>query len=375
MTPETVRETVGAVLDALGGELIDPPATMPAHLPLELSGEAVRPRLCVFSDGDGAEVALRPDLTLPVALIERDRRAAGDTGERAYTYDARAFRLPAGPGEPVEFTQCGFERYGAPSGIAHDVAAFRDVMAAIEAVGAPIGSVRLGDLGVFTAFVDALDLPGAVAGSLKRAFRQQGGVLRLLSADPAAAPTSALAARLAGLSTDEAEAIINDVLTLSGVRAVGMRTPGEIAERLIAKGNEGAANGIPAAASAVLGELIAINAAPADALTALEGLVKTHKLDGARRAVDALGERMDGLAALCDRALCSFDTTFGRRFTYYDGFVFEVFGPGEPRWRPFGAGGRYDSLLGALSDGNINASGIGGVVRPERLAAALEARP
>lgn len=374
MTPEAARAAVQGVLDGLGGVRVDPPATMPAHLPLELSGEAVRTRLCVFTDANGGEIALRPDLTLPVALSEVERRRAGENDLQTWTYDARAFRLPAGPGEPIEFIQCGFERYGAPSGIAEDVAAFSDVMAAIEAVGAPVGTVRLGDLGVFAAFVDALDLPEATAGSLKRAFRQHGGVARLLGGQASGAPTSALAAHLAGMDADSAEAVVRDMLGLSGVSTVGMRTPGEIAERLIAKGNEGAANGVPEAAAAVLGELVEINAAPDAALAQLNALVKRHKLNGARPAVDALSARLEGLAAICDPALCSFDTTFGRRFTYYDGFVFEVFGPGAPDWRPFGAGGRYDTLLAALSDGEVSASGIGGVVRPERLAAAAGAR-
>ena len=60
--------------------------------------------------------------------------------------------------------------------------------------------------------------------------------------------------------------------------------------------------------------------------------------------------------------------TFGRRFNYYDGFLFELFHPGEANGRrPFGAGGRYDTLLARLSDGAVDATAIGGVVRPDRL--------
>ena len=53
-----------------GGELVDPPVTIEAAVPLELSGEVVRNRICTFVDADGKEWALRPELTLPVAQAE-----------------------------------------------------------------------------------------------------------------------------------------------------------------------------------------------------------------------------------------------------------------------------------------------------------------
>ena len=100
-TPVSATDAATAVFARLGGDLVDPPTLMPAALPLELSGEAVRARLCVFANGDGYEQALRPDLTLPVAQAEADARAAGTTtGETVARYAARAFRLPSERGLP-----------------------------------------------------------------------------------------------------------------------------------------------------------------------------------------------------------------------------------------------------------------------------------
>ena len=105
----------------LGGDIVDPPITMPASQPLELSGEAVRARLCVFVNEMGEECALRPDLTLPVALAQAEQGVSGETVKR---YAARAFRLPVVPGDALEFTQVGFERYGAPSTAETDAESF-----------------------------------------------------------------------------------------------------------------------------------------------------------------------------------------------------------------------------------------------------------
>ena len=76
----------------LGGELTDPPITLPASQPLELSGEAVRARLCVFMNESGQEYALRPDLTLPVAIAQA---ADGLSGETVKRYSARNSRRSA----------------------------------------------------------------------------------------------------------------------------------------------------------------------------------------------------------------------------------------------------------------------------------------
>ena len=60
----------------------------------------------------------------------------------------------------------------------------------------------------------------------------------------------------------------------------------------------------------------------------------------------------------------TFDAGFGRVFSYYDGFLFEVISPAVGLDSPVAAGGRYDSLLGRLS--GVAASAVGCMVRPAR---------
>jgi ATP phosphoribosyltransferase regulatory subunit len=66
-----------------------PDYVLPADIPLELSGEAVRARLCVFTDNRGAEMAMRPDLTLPVAQREAARLEGGPVCQDLYLCGAR----------------------------------------------------------------------------------------------------------------------------------------------------------------------------------------------------------------------------------------------------------------------------------------------
>ncbi len=375
MNPEVAAKIAASVFAELGGTQVDPPSLMPALFPLELSGEAVRARLCIFADTGGQEQALRPDLTLPVARAEAEARGAGASGETLRRYNARAFRLPSVPGEPMEFTQIGFERFGAEVSPRADADVFGEVHRAAIASGAEIDSAWFGDLAVFPAFVDALSLAPGLADALKRAFRQQGGVRALLSGGPGAgaARGNRLAAQLKGASSRDAETMVTDMLDLSGVTLVGERSVGEIADRLMAKAAEAEAGGVPEEAAALLSDVLAVEAAPVEAVETLSRLAAGKGVeDAVGDTLDMLSKRMEAILADAPvlAEVARFGTPFGRRFNYYDGFLFELFGPGSAPSRPFGAGGRYDGLIGRLSQGRVEVSAVGGVVRPDRLAQA-----
>ena len=350
----------------LGGELTDPPIPLPASQPLELSGEAVRARLCVFMNESGQEYALRPDLTLPVAIAQA---ADGLSGETVKRYSARAFRLPVVPGDAMEFTQIGFERYGAPSSAETDAETFALVCEAAESGGVSQSETRMGDLSIFPAFVDALGLAPGLAEALKRAFRQAGGVSALLNARQGR-PVHGLAARLKGASPAEAKAIVSDIFALSGIQPQGHRTLDEIVEGLLAQAADAEHGAAPDTARQALEAVMAVECNPADAADRLLAISRQAGLEGLDPVLDRLQTRIDRMRDLAPGFMTSarFGTPFGRRFNYYDGFLFELFHPGEANGRrPFGAGGRYDTLLARLSDGAVDATAIGGVVRPDRL--------
>lgn len=372
----TLAEQAADLLAAYGGDLVDPPMILPAAVPLELSGEAVRSRICTFVDAQSKEWALRPDLTLPVALQEVSRRKAGTSGETLAHYRGRVFRMPAMADDPIEYEQVGFERFGAPRSVEEDVWLFSALSEASTSLGLKKAFARVGDLSVFPAFVDALSFPDDVAAGLKRAFRQAGGVDAYLAG--LERNRSGIAGRVAGMSKDEISAFVDDIFAITGVRPVGERRADEIVDRLAERSKSGAQFEISDAQQTVLNDVLGVDEALDTAPATLQRLAKDNGLKGLTETLDRFDARAEQLVSLCRARFGSmprFATQFGRRFTYYDGLVFEFAGgeSGPAAKRPFVAGGRYDSLLSDLSDGAVSATALGGIIIPHRMAPSIGA--
>jgi len=367
----TIADQATDLLAALGGEFIDPPMVLPAAVPLELSGEVVRSRICTFVDGQTKEWALRPDLTLPVAIAETRRREDGGNGESLLRYRGRVFRMPALAQDPIEYEQVGFEKFGAPRNVEQDIWLFSTLSETCQALGIETAFVSVGDLSVFPTFVDALGFSDDVAAGLKRAFRQAGGVDAYLAG--LERNRSGLAGRVAGMTTAEIAAFVEDIFAITGVRPVGERRADEIVERLAERSKSGAQFEISAAQQAVLRNILALDDRLDTAPQALASIAKENGFTGLTETLDRFSARANALVEIAQARFGTvprFATQFGRRFTYYDGLVFEFAASNDPDAvrRPFVAGGRYDSLLSELSDGQVSATAVGGIIIPHRMA-------
>ncbi len=355
---------------ARGGQEVDVPVVIEAAVPLELSGEVVRGRICTFADAEGCEWALRPDLTLPVALAEIAARRGGPLDETVRRYRGPVFRLPSLAAEPIEYEQVGLERFGAPRGVDEDVWLYETLAEACAAAGVKTGVTSFGDLSIFSSFVNALGLPEDIAAGLKRAFRQEGGVRAYLAGH--GGNQDSMSNRLKGMSRDDVASFVEDIYAMSGLQPVGERTADEVVERLFQSASAAANASLSAEIDSFLNELLSLQIPFEEAPAALRQLAGAASLKGLDEILDAFAARTERLAASPHRDLlgaAEFATRFGRRFTYYDGFVFEIAADASDsaKARPFAAGGRYDSLLTDLSDGDISATAIGGIVIPHRL--------
>lgn len=354
-------------LDAMlagGASLVSPRSVLRARDVLELSGEAIRNRLCLFPDNDGDELAMRPDMTTPIAMMLVD----GEIGAGRHAYRGDVYRLPLpGHEDATEFEQVGFEWFG-EVGVEADAAAFHEAAGMAVSAGVEGAIVRVGDVALFRAVVGALDLAPNWADRLCRAFARVRGPEHVLDAAEGsrgkAEGSLRLGDALSKLDADAACEALDEVLQ-SGAAAPVMagRSVEEIAERLVARSQMAPLN--PESAD-FLRAYLRLRAPIGSAVDVISKWAAGVGLE-IDEAVQSFAERValigaqDGASA----GEAEFVAGLGRRFEYYDGFVFEFLLDAESTG-PFLAGGRYDGII-ARMDEEKGTPAIGAALRADRL--------
>ena len=368
-----VRDRLVGVISADSGDPVDPPALVPADIAVELAGEAVRPRLCIVAMPQQlGDRALRPDLTLPLALGRiADLREGKPVADRV-SYAGRAWRVPASGAGPVEFEQVGFEWFDLPRSAETDAAAIALTWQALSESGISGAQARLGDVSLFPDFVSALDMHPDWRAEILALAAQPKRLIARLASGGAADPLDPALAEIAALPDGEAETALEAYLTARGLDAVGHRPLGMVIDRLRQKASLARAGSLPDSVRTAIADCLAFEAALPDAAGALARMRREHGVTVPSAALELLEARHADIARLVPalRQGAMFAVRTGLSFTYYDGFVFDLFAQ-ETSAGALASGGRYDGLLARLSLGYIQATAIGAVLRPERIEAAL----
>ncbi|MGT2438172.1 ATP phosphoribosyltransferase regulatory subunit [Bradyrhizobium betae] len=328
----------------------EPAILQPAEPFLDLSGEDIRKSLYLTTDLSGGELCLRPDLTIPVA---RDYLASGRAGQPAgFSYLGPVFRYRSG--QASEFMQAGIESFGRQDRPAADAEMLALALEATAAFGVSDVEIRTGDVALFNALLDALDLYPVWRRRLVKDFNRKISLEQDL--EKLAATTTAtrseyegVLAALAGSDRKAALAFVTDLMSIAGTTNVGGRTTAEIADRFLEQSTlKGGA--LPREAITVLKRFLSISGNPDDAIAELRALTNDAKLDLAV-AIDQFESRVGFMAARgIDVKQTRFSTAFGRGLDYYTGFEFELHYRGNGA-EPLVAGGRYDGLMTQLGSG------------------------
>jgi len=354
-TPE--RNPAGASTGAMRGVFeragfapVEPPLLQPADVFLDRSGEDIRRRLYVFTDPGGQELCLRPDLTIPTCRLYLE---GVRSGEAKYCYSGAVFRFdPKGSGEVV---QTGAEFFGGSDAEAADAEMLALAAEAVRAGGLSAFDIEMGDLALFDALVDALDIPTGWRTRLKRHFwRPQyfKELVQRLAADGGANERSeeqaGLLAALNVLDDQSAKSVIADVLDLAKIAPVGGRSIAEIAERFLERAADRSTAPLSKEVADLIGTFLSLKLAPRDAVKSIRDLTKAAGIS-IETPVAALERRLELIEKKgVDLSRARFGTGFGRTLEYYTGFVFELRRSGAGAEGAVAGGGRYDGLLQSL---------------------------
>jgi ATP phosphoribosyltransferase regulatory subunit len=360
-----------------GYERVEPAVIQPADLFLDVVGESLRARTYVFTDPDGAELCLRPDLTVPTCRLHLERHADANTRAR-YCYSGSAFRYqPAGAGRahPREFHQAGIESFAAPDRERDDAAVLALIVMALREAGLSGIRLRIGDLGLFAALISALDMPERWRTRLRHQFWRpeafRAELARLSSGKAQHGAPADLIDRLDPADPAGAEALVAEHLEKAGIELIGARSAAEIAQRLLAEAADRREKPLPAETAALIEAYVAVKAPVRTAVDRLAKLVRSRDVD-LSAGLHAFARRLDLVEqAGVETAEAAFCAEFGRNLEYYTGFVFEVIAPALGPRSPVAGGGRYDSLLAEVG-APTSVPAVGASIHTERLLAALE---
>ena len=358
---KAVAAPILTVFGARGYANEEPSVLQPAEIFLDRSGEEIRRRTFTLMDPSGRELALRPELTIPIcrhAVLSNTRFPA------RICHHGLVFRhQPGEPNRPTQFFQADAELLGLEDRAAGDTEILSLAVEALRAAGLKDFSLRVGDLSLFGALVDALQLPPQWRSRLKRHFWRPGYVESLLywlgHGDGRA-------------SLPNTRAEIEAVLDARSDAPLAGRSREEIIARTLDRAADAARLHLERRIANAVAELLDISGPVEEALAKVRGLLKTVdiNLDGELAAMEARLVTLKKLGV--DLGKVQFTAHFGRNMEYYTGFVFELWARDKEGPVQVAGGGRYDTMMEMLG-ARKPVSAIGCAIRTERVLAARAA--
>jgi ATP phosphoribosyltransferase regulatory subunit len=369
---EAQADAILSVFVGRGYARAEPSVLQPAEIFLDRSGEEIRRRTFLLTDPSGRELCLRPDLTIPVCRLHV---TSGGAYPARLCYNGLAFRhQPAEPDRPTQFYQAGAELLGVEDRTNADIEIATVAIEALRAAGLAEFEMKIGDLGLFSALIDALDVPPQWRGRLKRHFWRAGYFEALLDrlSNGNASGAQRLLAHLGTLSENDAKPAFEGLLDLLGEAPHGARTREEIVERLMEQAADATAVRLDTRVAKLIADVLAVSGPAPQALDQIRALTKAAGV-----ALDApLAAMQTRLAALAklniDPSRIAFAARFGRNMEYYTGFVFELWSRDAEGAVQVAGGGRYDRLLENFG-ATAGTPAIGCAIRTERVLAARRA--
>ncbi|WP_439543644.1 ATP phosphoribosyltransferase regulatory subunit [Hyphomicrobium sp.] len=375
---EASAQTLLGAFTRGGYEAVTPAIIQPAGVFLDVVGESLRARTYVFSDPDGDELCMRPDLTVPACRLHLERHPSADVTAK-YCYDGLAFRFqPLGSGlaHTREFRQTGIEAFGEANRERADAEVVTTIAAGLEAAGLANYQLRFGDLGLLRAILKAADMPPRWRQRLMHLFVRPKAFkaeLARLTVEPGAASANIppqLRDALDPGDPEGAEAAVASYLETKGIEHIGLRDASEIAASLLGRVADARSEPLSAKTAQLIASYVAIVAPARASVRRIRELATLMGIQ-IEEAVGAYEWRLELMAqAGLDLERAEFSADFGRALAYYTGFVFEVVTPGLGHRSPVAGGGRYDHLLKAVG-APVDVPAVGAAVHTDRLVTAL----
>ncbi len=333
MKSKNLSESILRSVKSKGFKYIDLPSVIEANHIVQRSGENFRKFIFSFTDQNGSELCLRPDLTIVSCLRYLENNLKGK--EKIF-YSGQAYRKSQNKKDSIIRNQIGFEILGSKDEKNDDKEIINTSLKSLKNIKYSSGTLTIGNVEIFNLLISKLDIPKRWKLRLSRHFWREeyfNDLLKRLETNSDVDPTI--------VEIDKKRYLKMLKEDLSNV--VAGRTINEILKRFDQKIKDPRRASKGKNVSKIIKDFLKIKCPINKAAIELNKFFKKNKINLAvdQKYFPISNNKVSKLNVV-------FSASFGRQLEYYTGMVFKIDIKSKNSLKNIINGGRYDGLISDL---------------------------
>ena len=333
MKLKNLSEKILRSVKTMGFKYIELPSVIEANHIVKRSGENFRKFIFSFSDQNGNELCLRPDLTIVSCLRYLENKFKGK--EKIF-YSGQAYRKSQNKNDSIIRNQIGFEIIGSQNEKNDDKEIINTSLKSLKNLKYSSGTLTLGNVEIFNTLISKLDIPKRWKLRLSRHFWREeyfNDLLKRLETNSDVDPTI--------VEIDKKRYF--KMLKENKSSIIAGRSIEEILSRFDKKIKDPRRPSKGKNISKIIKEFLKIKCPINKAAGELNKFFKKYKINLVvdQKYFPISNNKISKLNVV-------FSTSFGRQLEYYTGMVFKIDIKLKNKVTNIYNGGRYDHLISDL---------------------------
>ena len=337
MKSKNLSENILRSVKSKGFKYIDLPSVIEANHIVQRSGENFRKFIFSFTDQNGSELCLRPDLTIASCLRYLENNL---NGKEKIFYSGQAYRKSQNQKDSIIRNQIGFEILGSKDEKNDDKEIIQTSLNSLKNLKYTSGTLTLGNVEIFKLLISKLDIPTRWKLRLSRHFWREdyfNDLLKRLETNSDVDPTIVEIDKKRYLKMLKGDK--NSIVAERSIEEILKRFDKKIKDpRRPSKGRN---------VSKIIKEFLKIKCPINKAASELNKFFKKNKINLVvdQKYFPVSENKISKLNVV-------FSASFGRQLEYYTGMVFKIDINSKSKNRNIINGGRYDKLISDLGAKN-----------------------
>ena len=333
MKSKNLSKNILRSVKSKGFKYIELPSVIEVDHIVQRSGENFRKFIITFTDINGTELCLRPDLTIVSCLRYLEKNLKG---KEKIVYSGQAYRKSQNKKDSVIQSQIGFEILGSKDEKNDDKEIIETSLNTLKNLKFSSGILTLGNIQIFNLMISKLDIPQRWKLRLSRHFWREkyfNDLLKRLETNSDVDPTI--------VEIDKSRFI--NMLKGDLSKVIAGRTIGEILKRFDQKIKDPRRADKGKKISKIIKDFLKIKCPINKAADELNKFFKKNKINLAvdQKYFPISNNKISKLDVI-------FSASFGRQLEYYTGMVFKIDIKSKNKIINILNGGRYDQLISDL---------------------------